>query len=165
MLAALAAALLALNAPATDSDPEDWEEEPAEPAVRRFELTAWGGSALLLDNGGRSTPFAGAEVGTGFGSGTLSVLFEEHRFGEPLATRDWTPVALLRFGQHFTTERGIEGSLTFGLGAGRPQQSWIPWYQLAAGIRLGTGPLTARGELGIERDNLLRLAVGVGLSF
>lgn len=161
MLLPLAAALaLSLAAPPDD----DWEEGGYYEPARHLQLTAWGGGSVLLDRSGATSPWLGAEVGYSFAEAALSVLFEEHHYGDP-AARTWTPVAVARLEQRFETRRGLEGTLTLGLGTGRPSQSWTFWYQVALGVRLGGDPFFLRGELGFERDNYFRAGAGLGVAF
>ncbi|HEY7726067.1 MAG TPA: hypothetical protein VH880_12080 [Anaeromyxobacteraceae bacterium] len=161
MLPLLAAVALAA---APGSDLED--EPPAEEEPRaRVALALWGGGATLLDPGRGMSPFVGAEVGWLFSESALSLLWEQHRYGVGQASRTWTQVAVLRLEQHFETRRGAEGTMTFGLGAGRPDRSWTLWYQFAVGFRLVGDPFFLKGEIGFERANYVRLAASLGAVF
>jgi hypothetical protein len=157
----LLACALAL-ASATD---DDWEESRWEEPIRHLQLTAWGGGSILLDQSGAASPWLGAELGWSFPDVGLSAMFEEHRYGRDLASRTWTPVAVARLEQRFETRRGLDGTLVVGLGAGKPETSWIFWYQLAIGVRVGGDPFFLRAEVGFERDNFLRLGAALGLAF
>jgi hypothetical protein len=161
VIAPIAAALLALQAASWDDElPEYVEQRP------HVQLSLWGGGATLLDRGGGTTPFLGAEAGWLFSQQTLSLLFDAHRYGADLSTRTWTPVALVRLEQRFETQRGLEAALVVGIGAGKPERSWIAWYQFGLGVRLLLGdPFFVKGELGFERDNFFRFGGAVGLSF
>lgn len=156
-------ASLALSLPAQTP----WEDEETQwsEAVRHLRLTAWGGGSVLLDRSGATSPWLGAELGWAFSETTLSAMFEEHAYGRDQAARAWTPVALARVEQRFETRRGLEGTFTVGLGAGRPDRSWIFWYQLALGVRVVGDPFFVSAEVGFERDNYLRLAGGIGVAF
>jgi hypothetical protein len=161
LLPLVAALALSLQAP-----PDDWEEEAGwEEPTRHLHLTAWGGGAVLLDQSGATSPWLGAELGWRFTESSLSAMFEEHHYGREAATRTWTPVALARATQHFETQRGLDGTLTLGLGAGKPDASWIFWYQVALGVRVGGDPFFLRAELGFERDNFFRFGGGLGVAF
>lgn len=162
MLLPVAAALaLSLQAqtPWEDEEPQ-WQEPPG-----HLRLTAWGGGSVLLDRTGATSPWLGAELGWAFSEVTLSGMFEEHAYGRDQAARAWTPVAVARVEQRFETRRGLEGTFTLGLGAGRPDRSWIFWYQLALGVRVVGDPFFLRAEVGFERDNFLRLGGGIGVAF
>jgi hypothetical protein len=161
VIAPTAAALLALCAANWDDELPEYEE--SRPHVQ---LALWGGGLTGLDQGGGTTPFLGIEAGWLFGEHqTLSVLFDEHHLGADRSTHPWTPVVLARLEQHFQSQRGLQASLTLGLGAGRPEATWITWYQLALGVRLVGDPFFVKGELGLERDSFFRLAGAVGVSF
>jgi len=160
VIAPVAAALLSLHAASWDDDlPEYVEQRP------HVQLSLWGGGATLLDRGGGTTPFLGVEAGWLFAEQTLSVLFDAHRYGQDLSSHAWTPVLLARLEQRFESQRGLQASLILGIGAGRPERSWIAWYQFGLGVRLVGDPFFVKGELGIERDNFLRFGGAVGLSF
>jgi len=162
MLAAAAAALLTLQAGAWDEDEPRYEET----RPGKLLLSLWGGGSALLDGSGRTSPWLGAEVGWEFRSSTLGLLLEGHRYGDrALATSTWTPVALARLEQHFETARRVEGSLVLGLGAGRPDRTWVFWYQFALGIRLGGDPFFVRAEVGFERGDFVRFGGGAGVAF
>lgn len=162
MLLPLAAALaLSLEAPAP------WEEEEARwpDPVHHLQLTAWGGASVFLAQSGATSPWLGGELGWVFTQTMLSAMFEEHGYGREQASRAWTPVALGRIEQRFESRRGLEGTFTVGLGAGRPDRTWIFWYQLALGLRVVGDPFFLRAEVGFERDNYLRLGGGIGVAF
>jgi hypothetical protein len=158
--------LLAAMALAVAPDPDVDDEPPAYEEPRaRVALALWGGSAANLDPGGGTSPFLGAEVGWLFHGSALSLLWEQHRYAADLASRPWTQVAVLRLEQHFESQRGTQGTLTFGLGAGRPDRSWVLWYQFAVGFRLVGDPFFLKGEVGFERANYIRLAAALGAAF
>jgi hypothetical protein len=161
--ALLAASLLALPGLAR-AQWDDEEYAPDEPG-RHVRLTLWGGGSSPLDRGGGTSGWMGGELGWIFSESSLSGLFELHRFPALDASRTWTPVALARFEQRFETRRGLEGTLTLGLGAGKPDRSWISWYQFTVGIRLHRGPFFLGGEAGFERDTFFRFGAGAGVSF
>lgn len=160
LLPVVAALALSVSQAPWDDDEPQW----AEP-VRHLRLTAWGGGSVLLDQTGATSPWLGAELGWAFPGTTLSGMFEEHAYGRDQAARTWTPVALGRVEQRFETGRGLEGTFTVGLGAGRPYRSWVFWYQLALGVRLVGDPFFLGAEVGFERDSSLRFAGGVGVAF
>lgn len=165
MIAALLALALATAPPsalAQDGDPSWTDEDEAERAPRLF-VSAWGGEALDRGGAGNSSTVVGGEVAWGFDALDLGLAgYGYRRLAD--AARAWTPVALLRLEQRFRTRRGLEATLAFGLGAGRPDD-WVAWYQVALGARATFAPLFVAGELAFERYELLRLTAGLGLAF
>ena len=157
--AALAVALAVAQADDPYADgPEGEDEHPA-----RVLVSAWGGSAFTTGADSGSAPLLGGEVAWAFDTVDVGVAGYGYR-KLPDATREWTPVAMLRLTQRFDTGRGFEAAFTVGLGAGRPDR-WEAWYLIALGVRAGAGPLFIAGELGLEQLNQLRLAAGVGVRF
>jgi len=165
VLAPLAAALLVL---VLGAGPGAWDDEPPQyeaERIRHVQLTAWGGGSLLLDSGSSMTPFLGAEAGWSFGWTSLSLLWEQHRYGRFEASRPWTQVILARLEQRIQMSRQLETGLVLGLGVGRPDRSWVSWFQFGLSVKLPLDPVYLRGELGLERSNNLRLGAGVGFAF
>lgn len=158
------AAALALSLAVAQADydypgyPEAEDEE--QPHVL---LSAWGGTALGDGGSGRSSTILGGEAAWAFESMDLGIAGYGYQNLED-ASREWTPVMLLRLTQRFRTRRGVEAALTFGIGAGRPDD-WDAWYQVAIGGRADLGPMFLAGELAFEQFDILRLAAGVGVRF
>jgi len=158
---------LAAIAPLAQEDSEDegpsWqggEEDEDRPHVR---LTAWGGEALATGGSGRGSGFVGGEAAWAFETLDLGVAGSGYRELRD-ATREWTPVVLVRMTQRFKMRRGLEAAFGFGVGAGRPR-GWTGWYQVALGFRVPLGPMFLGGELAFEQNDLLRLGAGVGVAF
>ncbi len=172
LVPAAALALALLGAPDDDLD----DERPRyEDSSRHFELAAWGGNSWLVGQGqSGSGPFGGAELGWAFETTTLGLLYERHGYresGVPVSA----DVGVLRVEQRFESYRGLEGMLTLGLGAGqvRSRQTpdgrvatvWEFWYQLALGVKLGSGPVFVKGEFGFERQSWVRVGAALGVAF
>lgn len=165
MIAAALALCLAAGPLAQDDDalPPPWEEAEGEGVERRLFLQGWFGEVLEDGGSGRSGAAYGGEVAWAFDA--LEVGVSAHAYRQlSRATREWTPVLLLRLTQRFRMRGGVEGSFGFGLGAGRPD-GWDGWFQAAVGVRVPLGPLFLGGELAFEQIDLLRLAAGVGVAF
>jgi hypothetical protein len=140
------------------------DDEPvyAEPSAPRLRVAGWGGT-LYDTNARQGIPFGGGEVSWAFDRLDLGVLAQAYRFGIPRATSEWSPVVLARLEQRFETQRGLEASLGFGIGAGR-ERSWTAWFQFAAGFRVTAGPVFVGGEFGFEQDRFFRLGATAGLA-
>ncbi len=159
----IAAALALSLAVAQADDPYQGDLEAEDEARPHVLLTAWGGTVLGSGGSGRSSTVLGGEAAWAFESLDLGIAgFGYRRLAD--ATREWTPVALLRVTQRFRARRGVEAAFTLGLGAGRPDH-WTAWYQVAIGARADFGPMFVAGELGFEYLDLLRLAAGLGVRF
>jgi len=162
----IAAAVLALSLSTASLAQEEWEvpayDENGD-EVRRLRLAVWGGEALDGGGAGRSSTLLGGELAWAFDSIDLGVAGYGYRSLVD-ATREWTPVVLLRLTERFRTRRGVEAAFSFGLGAGRPRD-WIAWFQVALGARVNLGPLFIGGEIAFEQNDLLRLAAGLGVAF
>lgn len=145
---------------------EDWQqqayEDEGEDRPRLF-LSAWGGTAYDAFGAGSSSTLVGGEVAVAFDSMDVAVAGYGYR-DVPGATRDWTPVTLVRLIQRFRTRGGVEATFSLGAGAGRPS-GWTAWYQVALGMRVGFGPVFLGGEIAFEQFDLLRLAAGLGVAF
>jgi hypothetical protein len=170
----IAAALLALSltagpAPAPEPTPppfaqEEWDVPDDEDERRpRLLLSAWGGQALDAGGAGRSSGLLGGEVAWAFSALDVGVAAYGYR-SLVEATREWSPVVMLRLTERFRTRRGVEAAFSFGLGAGRPDD-WIAWFQVALGARVHFGRLFLGGEIAFEQNDLLRLAGGLGVAF
>ncbi len=158
------AAVLALAlAAAQAEDPWPEEEEAQEEHPPHVLVTAWGGGAFATTGSSRESSLLGAEAAWAFQTLDLGVAGYAYRH-LPDATREWSPVTLVRLTQRFETRRGVEAAFTVGLGAGRTDH-WRAWYQLALGVRVGSGPLYLAGEFGFEQLNQVRLAAGLGARF
>ena len=131
---------------------------------KRFFLSAWAGEALADGGSGRSSSIFGGELAIAFSSLDVGIATYGYR-SLAEATREWTPVTLLRLTQRFPTGRGVEATFGFGAGAGRPKDGWVAWFQVALGVRVPLGPIFLGGELSFEQYSLLRLAAGLGLAF
>ncbi len=160
------AALLALALVAAQADdPYADEAEPEAEHPPRVLVAVWGGSAIATggDSAGHSSSLAGAEVAWAFDQLDVGVAGYEYR-RLPDATREWSPVAMVRLTQRLDVRRNLQAAFTLGLGAGRVEH-WEAWYQIAFGFRAGSGPLFVAGEFGLEQLNQIRLAAGVGVRF
>jgi hypothetical protein len=159
-----AAALAGEAAPAAAStayDPFE-DEPPGAEAPPRLLLTAWGGALVGVPGSGRASGgFAGGEATFRLAALDLGVQALAARLGPEGGL---SPVVLLRLGQRFETRRGVEGSLTLGLGAAR-RDAWEAWFQVALGARVPLGPVFLATELAFEQVDLIRLAVGLGAGF
>jgi hypothetical protein len=156
----IAAGAAAPLAAAAQEEEEGYAREEPSPHLH---LTAWGGT--LIDTGGQfpSAGLAGGEVAWAFESLELGALGQAYHLGSRART-PWSPVILARIRQRFETRRGLDATIGFGIGAGRVN-GWETWYQFAFGLRLYAGPVFVTGEVGFEREDLFRLAGGVGLAF
>jgi hypothetical protein len=157
---------LSLTRPALRQEEEypPYGAEQDEEHQKRFFLSAWAGEGLEDGGSGRSASMLGGELAIAFSSLDLGIATYGYRSLSE-ATREWTPVAMLRLTQRFPTGRGVEATFGFGAGAGRPSNRWVAWFQVALGIRVPLGPIFLGGELSFEQYSLLRLAAGLGLAF
>jgi hypothetical protein len=163
---------LALAAPVTvapeagDEEP-DWSQELPDEEPPRLDLTLWGGQAWTeRGTGPRSETYA-AEATWRFDrldlglSGGCYELRDDSADGTMQSY--FAPVYLLRLGQRFETRNGLLASFTFGLGAAKTAE-WRSWFQVAMGARATFGPAFVAGELAFESEDVLRLALGLGVS-
>lgn len=155
---AFALALSLLAAQGDDYPPELESEDEPQPHVI---ISAWGGTALAHAGTGRSSTILGGEAAWAFESIDIGLAGYAYQ-DVPDATREWTPVALVRLTQRFRTSREVEAALSFGLGAGRPDD-WKAWFQLALGARVDLGPMFLGAEIAFEQLDILRLAAGLGV--
>lgn len=165
MRALLLAALLA-GAPALAAAQEEaWDEEAPEDErnPHRLSVILWGGEGFDTAGTGRSGARLGGEVAWAFDSLDLGLAGYEYRRLRD-ATREWTPVTLVRVTQRFETRRGLEAAVTLGLGAARPDD-WVAWFLFGLGMRLDLGPMFLAGELAFEQRDQLRLMAGLGARF
>jgi hypothetical protein len=173
----LGLAILLLSAPAAaragggDDDGDDpsgegWDAFDAPrrgPEPKRLSLQVFGGELTTLS--GSAVPSAtvyGGEVAWRFDGIELGLLGQNARLRT--STRDWSPVALVRITERFQSRRGLEGSITFGLGAAR-EDRWRSWFQVALGARLNLGPIFVGGEVGFEQADYIRLVGALGTRF
>lgn len=164
MRALLLAAVLA-GAPALAAAQHDpWDEEEDEAEDRgRLSVIAWGGQGFDLGGDGGSGARLGGEVAWAFDALDVGVAGYGYRDLRD-ATREWTPVALLRLTQRFETARGLEAAVTLGGGAARTDD-WEAWFLFGLGLRLDLGPMFLAGELAFEQHDQLRLMAGLGARF
>ncbi len=163
---ALAAAPFVEGAEPDDSSEvgESWDVIEQEP---RVDLTLWGGQAWIGGTSGTRSEAYAAEATWRFDqldlgvSGGFYELRNESTSGE--LESYFAPVYLLRLGQRFETRNGLLASFTFGAGAAKTS-TWRSWFQVALGARATFGPAFVGGELSFESDELLRLALGIGVS-
>jgi hypothetical protein len=164
-LAALALCAIGLvAAPAAGRAYDPFEDPPPHQDERgRLAFTGWGGEY---------TGVAGSGLGTGaLLAGELSWRLDGIEIGGmvegahfPEYRSGLSPVYLVRLTERFETRRGLDATVTFGVGAGR-EDRWKAWYQVAVGARLDLGPLFLSGEVAFEQADLLRLAAGLGVRF
>jgi hypothetical protein len=159
--------LLALALVTGQSDPygedEDWEDgEPASSRSTEFYLVGWGGNAFDANGNAPSFGVLGAEAGLAFPVAEIGIA--TYGYHDPENDDEWTPVVLARIGNRFQSYRGLEGTLTFGIGAARVE-GWKTWFQVALGVRLVFEPLFVAGEITFEQNNLIRLTGGLGARF
>jgi hypothetical protein len=154
--------VLAAPLAAAGEGEEEWLQAPADDRDR-LHLSAVGGVLYDLRGSGDAYAFGGGEVSWAFDSVDVGVMAQGYRLGDR-ARAEWTPILLLRLIQRFETRRGLEATLSAGVGAGR-LDGWSGWYQFALGLRLDQGPLFLTGEVGFERLDLLRLGAGLGVKF
>ena len=143
---------------------QEWEApygEQGESGKHLF-LTAWGGEAFDTSGNGRTSGTFGGEVAWAFDQ--LDVGVAGYGYNGLTPARAWTPVGMLRLTQRVTMRTGVEATFGFGLGAGE-LKGWVPWFQVALGVRIPLGPLVLGGELSFERYYLLGLRAGLGLAF
>ena len=160
---ALLAVLLLAAAPAAAYDPFE-DDPPGEASPTRLLVTGWGG-------GFAAAPGSGASGG-GLAGGEVTLRLSALDLGVQAVTT-WvdqgagrvSPVVLFRLGQRFETRKGVEASLTLGLGSAARNGRWEGWFQLAVGGRVPLGPLFLAGELAFEQVDLIRLAAGLGVAF
>jgi hypothetical protein len=157
----LVPALLALTLVTGQADPYEDEGVYQEPRDTGPFVIAWGGNAWNAA-GGFSTPVWGGEVGWSFSAVDLGVA--GYAYKNLYKENETAQVVLTRIGERFESHRGLEGSLTFGIGAVR-HQKWTPWFQVALGVRMLLGPIFVAGEITFEQENLIRLAGGLGVRF
>jgi hypothetical protein len=160
----IAAALAAAPGPLRQE--EAWEEQAWEEEGERrphVHLSAWGGEAFANGGTGRSSSFFSGEAAWVFRSVDLGIAGAGYRALRN-ASREWTPVALVRLTQRFPTRGGVEAAFTLGFGAARPA-GWVGWFQLAIGMRVPLGPLFLGGELAFEPYEIVRLGAGLGIAF
>lgn len=170
----LALALLLSGAPLLDepaSPPAEraaweWEGDAAEEPPR-LDLALWIGQAWLDRESGLRGETFGAEATWRFDALDLGLfggayeLSEEGPDGEPEGYR--APVYLIRLGQRFETRNGLLANFTFGAGTARAPD-WRSWFQVALGVRATFGPAFVAGEFAFESEDVLRLALGLGVS-
>jgi hypothetical protein len=162
LLVPLLAALVLAAPHASAQDDDGWSDEDEHDERGRLSLTAWGGQAYDTGGNGRNVPLLGGEAAWAFGSLDVGLAgYAYDGIHEESTGRD--PVLLLRLTQRFETRRGLEAAFTFGGGTARRREDWVPWFQLALGVRLNLGPAFLAGELGFEQHDLLRLAAGIGV--
>jgi hypothetical protein len=161
----LLAALVAIAPARSTAQDEDWDQETHEDDrdTRRLSVTAWGGQGFDTSGSGRSGARFGGEVAWAFAPVEVGVAGYEYRHLRD-ATREWTPVTLLRLTERFETRRGLDAAITFGLGAARPD-NWVAWFMFGLGLRLDLGPLFLAGEIACEQRDQLRLLAGIGARF
>jgi hypothetical protein len=144
---------------------ESWDVLEREP---RLDLTLWGGQAWIGGTSGARSEAYAAEATWRFDrldlglSGGFYELRSPSQLGGELETY-FAPVYLLRVGQRFETRNGLLASFTFGAGAAKTS-TWRSWFQVALGARATFGPAFVAGELAFESEELLRLALGIGVS-
>lgn len=145
-------------------EPEPWELEGEDPP--RLDLTLWIGQAWLDRESGLRGETYGAEatwrfdaIDAGLFAGRYELLVASGADPETRAA----PVLLVRFGQRFETRNGLLAAFTFGAGAAETD-GWRSWFQVALGVRATFGPAFVAGELAFESEDVLRLALGLGVS-
>jgi hypothetical protein len=153
-------------APPDEAEPWAWEgDEPEEPP--RLDLTAWGGQAWSERGSGFRGTTWGGEATWRFDALDLGLFGGAYELPEEVAGGEvetyLAPVYLLRLGQRFETRNGLLASFTFGVGAAKAPD-WRSWFQVALGVRMPLGPAFLAGELAFESEDVLRLALGVGVS-
>lgn len=162
---ALAAPLVEVPDPVEPEPEADWSYEAEEDP--RLDLALWGGQAWTERGTGPRSELYGAEATWRFDSldvglfGGAYELRRESPGGELEAYL--APVYLVRLGQRFETRNGLLASFTFGVGTAKTDE-WRSWFQVALGARATFGPAFVAGELAFESDDLLRLALGLGVS-
>jgi hypothetical protein len=164
---ALAAPLAEVPEPA-EPEPEPWSYEEDEPEESpRLDLTLWGGQAWTDRATGTRSELYGAEATWRFDSLDLGLFggAYELRSGSDGGELEpyFAPVYLVRLGQRFETRNGLLASFTFGVGTAKTVE-WRSWFQVALGARATFGPAFVAGELAFESDDLIRLALGLGVS-
>jgi hypothetical protein len=164
LLSIAVAAAAATPGPARADDEDDAFDAPARGDDRkRLSLMAFGGELSAFSGSGRSSaPLYGGEVAWRFDGVELGVLGQAARLRR--GPSDWSPIVLLRITERFQSRRGLEGSISFGVGAAR-EERWRTWFQVGLGARLDLGPIFLNGELGFEQADFIRLAAGVGTRF
>jgi hypothetical protein len=162
LLAALVAVAPALAA-AQDEDLDDEAQEEDGRNARRLSVIAWGGQGFDTSGTGKSGARFGGEVTWAFDSLDVGLAGYGYRRLRD-ATREWTPVTLVRLTQRFETARGLDAAVTLGLGAARPDD-WVAWFLFGLGLRLDLGPMFLAGELAFEQRDQLRLMAGLGARF
>jgi hypothetical protein len=161
------AALAAVPGPARASGDEEEDDAFDAPARRddgrRLSLMAFGGELSAFSGSGRaSAPIYGGEVAWRFEAVELGVLGQAARLRS--GESDWSPIVLLRITERFQSRRGLEGSISFGIGGAR-EDRWRTWFQVGLGARLDLGPIFLNGEVGFEQADFIRLAAGLGTRF
>ena len=159
-------ALLALTLVTGQADPyedEDWEEGDSGGRGAQLFVVGWGGSAFDANGNEDSLGVLGGEAGVSFSAVDLGIAAYGYHAEE--ATDPWSPVVLARIGNRFQSYRGLEGLLTFGLGAARIDDDWQAWFQVALGVRVVFEPLFVAGEITFEQNDLIRLTGGLGARF
>lgn len=162
------AALAAAPGPARAADEEDEDDDAFDAPARRDEgrrlsLMAFGGELSAFSGSGRSSAtLYGGEVAWRFEAVELGVLGQAARLRS--GASDWSPIVLLRITERFQSRRGLEGSISFGLGGAR-EDRWRTWFQVGLGARLDLGPIFLNGEVGFEQADFIRLAAGLGTRF
>jgi len=164
LLAVTLAAAAPVPARASGEDEDDAFDAPSrgdEP--KRLSLMAFGGELSAFSGSGRpSAPLYGGEVAWRFDAVELGALGQMARLRT--GPNDWSPVVLLRITERFQSRRGLEASMSFGIGAAR-EERWRSWFQVALGARLDLGPIFVGGEIGFEQADFIRFSAGLGTRF
>ncbi|HSM92361.1 MAG TPA: hypothetical protein VLT47_05685 [Anaeromyxobacteraceae bacterium] len=143
---------------------EPWDAVEEAP---RLDLTIWGGQGWVGGTGGARSEAYAAEASWRFDRLDLGMSGGLYRLDREAADgaleRYSAPVLLLRVGQRFETRNGLLANFTFGVGTAKTS-GWRSWFQVALGARATFGPAFVAGELAFESDEILRLALGLGVS-
>lgn len=149
-------------APPAEAEPWAWEAEDAEEPPR-LDLALWGGQAWSERGSGFRGATWGGEATWRFDRLDLGLFGGAYELPEEVSGSYQAPVVLLRLGQRFETRNGLLASFTFGVGTAKAPD-WRSWFQVALGVRATFGPAFVAGELAFESEDVLRLALGVGVS-
>ncbi len=133
------------------------------PEQKRLSLQVFGGElATITGSAAPSAGVYGGEVAWRFDAVELGVLGQYARLRT--SAREWSPIALVRITERFQSRRGLEGSITFGLGTAY-EDRWRSWFQVALGARIDLGPIFVGGEVGFEQADYVRVVGGLGTRF